>query len=116
MPTETSIQPLETITDTLAHGYKRLVHGTMLEASQIQNQRSVDNSSLQDICFYPANLPLYRLQDGELVDGLSGAATFNQVAGADIDEFTRQIRENGVYILTDKQKEYAESAKDIVWA
>ena len=116
MPTETSKPALETITDNLAQGYKRLVHGTMLEASQIQNQRRVDDSSLQDRWFYPANLPLYRLQDGELVYGLSGAATFNHIAGADIDEFTKQIRENGVYALTEDQIKYGENAKDIVWA
>jgi len=107
---------LETIKDNLANGYKRLEKGTFQEAAEIQIQRRSDNS-LRNNWFYTANLPLFRMNDGILEYGLSGRKTFDAIAGADIQDFTAQILENGVFRLTQSQKnQLEESSSDIVWA
>lgn len=109
-------QNIETITDNLAKGYKQLVLGTFQEASQIKIQRRADQG-LRDRWLYTANLPLFRMNSGDLEYGLSGRQAFDAIAGENIDEFVQQILQNGVYKLTAPQVEKLESlAADIVWA
>ncbi len=110
-------QNIETITNSLAEGYKQLVPGTFQEASQIQIQRRADRD-LRNRWVYTANLPLFRMNGGDLEYGLGGRQAFDAIAGENIDEFVRQIHPNGGYYkLTTPQMEKLESlAADIVWA
>ena len=111
---------LETITDNLAEGYKRLERGTFQESSEVQNQRR-GNTQLRGVWVYTANLPLYRSINGCLEDlefGLSGRPTFDAIAGADIDKFTSEIlaSEGHVFSLSAEQIQLLPSLSDIVWA
>ncbi len=109
-------QNIETVTNTLAEGYKQLVLGTFQEASQIQIQRRADRD-LRNRWVYTANLPLFRMNGGNLEYGLSGRQAFDVLAGENIDEFVQQIHQNDVYKFTVRQIEKLESlAADIVWA
>lgn len=103
------------ITNNLADGYASLEEGTFQEASEIQIQRRTD-ADLRNRWFYVANLPLFRMNGRALEYGLSGRQTFDAIAGADIQDFSRQILKNGVYLLTPSKTEQLEKlAEDIVW-
>jgi len=109
---------IETITNNLADGYEELKEKNLQfqEASEVQIQRRT-NDSLKNRWLYIANLPLFRVQDGNLEYGLSGRQTFDTIAGVDIQDFSTQILKNGVYVLTQSQTEQLEElAGDIVWA
>jgi len=108
---------IETITNNLADGYKELEPGTFQEASEVQNQRRT-NVDLRNRWLYTANLPLFRILNNNLEYGLSGRQTFDAIAGADIDGFTNQILDNGVYVLTPQQiiQLKGDLSVDIVWA
>lgn len=101
----------------LADGYKKIKRGTFQEASQIQNQRRVDDPQMKHKSFYTANLGLYKVAGfGKLKYGLSGRKTFDAIAGKKINEFVKQLLENDVYKLTDQQIEELEKLEsDIVW-
>lgn len=106
---------IETITNNLVDGYNELEQGTFQEASEVQIQRR-DDASLRKRWVYTANLPLFRIQEGNLEYGLSGRQTFDTIAGADIQDFAAQILKNGVYRLTSSQTKQLEGlAEDIVW-
>lgn len=110
-----SNQKIETIINTLAGGYKQLVKGTLQEAAEVQTQRRTD-SDLRKQFIYTANLPLFRIRDGQLEYGLSGRPTFDGIAGEDIDTFTGQILQNGVYRLSGPQVKGLDNfTGDIVW-
>ena len=107
---------IETVTNNLADGYKQIVQGTFQEASQVQNQRRID-LDLRNRGVYTANLPLFRIREGNLEYGLSGRQAFDAIAGENIGEFTGQIIQNGVYRLTEPQAKKLEGlTADIVWA
>ncbi len=107
---------IETITDNLADGYNELEKGTFQESSEVQNQRRAD-PSLRSRWTYTANLPLFRIQNGNLEYGLSGRQTFDAIAGEDIGKFTRQIVGDGVYRLDEQQIKQLEGLDaNIVWA
>ena len=109
---------IETITNDLAGGYKEIVPGTLQEAAQVMAARRAD-IPLQKLWVYTANLSLYRMSPQEprsLEYGLSGGLTFHEIAGRDIDAFTRQIISQGFYTLPPEQQERLEAlAPDIVW-
>lgn len=115
-----SASAIETITNNLVDGYNQLVSGTFQEASQVQNQRRTDldlEDRWVDRWVYTANLPLFRIREGNLEYGLSGRHAFDAIAGENIGEFTGQILQNGVYRLTELQvKKLDGLASDIVWA
>jgi len=110
---------IETITNDLAGGYKEIVPGTLQEAAQVMAARRAD-IPLRNLWVYTANLSLYRMSPQEprsLEYGLSGGLTFHEIAGRDIDAFTRQIISQGFYTLPPEQQERLEAlASDIVWA
>ncbi|MBI2047399.1 hypothetical protein HYT26_04540 [Candidatus Pacearchaeota archaeon] len=106
---------IKTITNDLANGYKALVKGTFQEASEVQNQRRT-NHNLRKRWVYTANLPLFRIQEGNFEYGLGGRKVFDAIAGENIDEFTRQILKKGAYTLSEPQKKQLEDlAEEIVW-
>ena len=113
---------IETITNNLADGYNQLVPGTFQEAYEVQNRRRTDSDlrarlDLRKRWVYTANLPLYRIREGSLEYGLSGRQAFDDIAGKNINKFTRQILQKGAYRLTKPQVRKLENlAADIVWA
>lgn len=110
---------LETITDTLAGGYKRLEKGTFQESSEVQNQRRTIEQDLRKRWVYTAHIFLARLAaDSSVEFGLSGRPGFDAIAGEDIDKFTGEILDGrgNVYNLTPAQIQLIPTLTDIVWA
>ncbi len=110
---------IETITNNLAVGYNKLEKGTFLEASEVQNLRRT-NHALRKREVYTANLPLFRIHNRCLEYGLGGMHSFDDIAGADIGEFTKQILNKGGYKLTSSQVDQLESldepeSLDVFW-
>jgi len=113
---------LETITASLANGYKQLQPDTFQTSAEITTARREDITSdkaerqeLRTRCFWTANLGLYGNNGKELQYGIGGRQTFNAIAGPDIDEFCRQLTQTDKYHLTEEQAQSLD-ASGIVWA
>ena len=101
----------DTITDSLPKGYRRLVPGTFQDSSGLTTETR-SNPDLINRGFHTANITIYRsLDEGTLQYGIGGKEAFRGIAaqevGTDnehIDEFCAQLRREGNYRFTPKQR------------
>lgn len=90
------VEQLETITDNLANGYKRLQQGSMRTSAELQKERLL-NPRIRTEHFYTANCLMYDIQKGEVyVHFLTGD---NNFFFKNIDEVCGQLITTGNYVV-----------------
>lgn len=85
---------LETITSSLAEGYKQLKPGTFRTSAELTTARRT-NEDLRDRWFYSANFSMYEIEDGEAVFYFGGREK-NPILD-NIDEACEQLIKKGNY-------------------
>ena len=101
---------LETITNSLATGYKRLEPASFQTSAELTTERRTNDEwgELAETCFYTANFTVCTLENGEEVLYFGGREA-NPIL-RNIDEACRQLIENGNYRINNTEKEAIEEA------